>query len=87
MRSLKRGARFIIAITGFLGIFFAPPYVPMICILLLCFRFRAWEAICIGFAMDMVWLPATSFAHMPLFTLAAIAMVWGLEPLRLQFLR
>jgi hypothetical protein len=87
MASIKRGARLIIAVIGLLGAFFAPPYIPLICILLLCLRFRAWEALCIGFVMDMVWLPAASFSSVPLFTLAAIAMVWGLEPLRLQFLR
>ena len=77
----------MIALVGFFGVFFAPPYVPLMCMLLLCVRFRAWEALCIGFFMDMTWLPVVSFHALPLFTLAAIVMVWGLEPLRLQLLR
>jgi hypothetical protein len=87
MSALKNSARLLIALAGLFAVFFAPPYVPLLCMLLLCLRFRAWEALCIGFLMDMVWLPQASFHVIPFFAIAAIAMVWALEPLRLQLLR
>jgi hypothetical protein len=87
MGVLKNSARLIIAIVGVVGVFFAPPYVPLLCMLLLCLRFRAWEALCIGLLADMVWLPEASFGAIPFFTLAGVLLVWGLEPLRLQLLR
>lgn len=87
METLKQSARFLIALAGFLGVLFAPPYVPLICMLLLSLRFRAWETLLIGFFMDMVWLPHAPFHAFPLYTCTAIVMVWALEPLRLQLLR
>jgi hypothetical protein len=79
--------RLAIAVIGFLGVVIAPPWVPMICIVVLSLRFRAFEAIAIGFFCDILWLPAALPHALPLYTIAAIIVVWGLEPLRLEFLR
>ncbi|HVU75620.1 MAG TPA: hypothetical protein VHD38_02200 [Candidatus Paceibacterota bacterium] len=84
---MKSTVRPLIALVGIIGVCFAPPYVSLICMLLLCMRFRAWEVLIIGFFMDMAWLPAASFHIVPLYTLVAIALVWVFEPLRLQLLR
>lgn len=78
--------RLAIAVIGFLSALIAPPWVPMICIVALSLRFRAAEAIAIGFFMDMLWLPAGFPEALPLYTIASIIIVWGLEPLRLEFL-
>jgi len=53
---------------------------------LLSLRFRAWEALLIAALLDVTWLPSDSFFHIPFFTLIALLIVWGLEPLRLQIL-
>lgn len=79
--------RLAIAVIGFLGAIIAPPWVPLLCIIALSLRFRALEAIGIGFFMDMLWLPTAIPGSWPLFTIASIIIVWGLEPLRLEFLR
>lgn len=79
--------RLAIAVVGFLGALIAPAWVPMLCIVLLAVRFRAAEAIAIGFFMDMLWLPSAFPDALPLYTIASIIIVWGLEPLRLEFLR
>ncbi len=79
--------RLAIAIIGFLGAIIAPPWVPVIAIVALSVRFRAYEAILIGFFVDMLWLPAALPGSWPLFTIGSIALVWVLEPLRLEFLR
>ncbi|MBV9159420.1 MAG: hypothetical protein JO019_02360 [Candidatus Kaiserbacteria bacterium] len=76
-----------LAVIGFLGAMIAPPWVPIACIVLLALRFRAIEAIAIGFFTDMLWIGAPETHALPLFTIASIIIVWGLEPLRLEFLR
>jgi hypothetical protein len=54
---------------------------------LLAFRFRAWEVMVLGMFIDFLWLPGGTFiAPLPLFTIAGLILVWGLEPLRSEFL-
>lgn len=77
-----------IAVIGFLSLLVAPPWVPVICIILLSLRYRAPEAIVLGLFLDFLWLPVASpLISFPLFTLAAVVIVWGFEPLRVEFLR
>jgi hypothetical protein len=52
---------------------------------ILAVRFRAWEVLAVGALVDLLWLPA-GLTPLPLFTLAALILVWGLEPLRNEFL-
>lgn len=78
--------RLFLAGVGILGALAAPPWVPLICMLLLTFRYPAWEALFIGFLMDILWLPSDFFHAIPLFTIAALILVWGLEPLRKELL-
>jgi len=85
--SFINSIRILVALIGFIGALVAPAWLPMLCIVLLALRFSAVEAIALGFFMDMLWLPA-GFPHaLPLYTMASIIIVWGLEPLRLEFLR
>ncbi len=74
-----------IAIAGALGAIFAPPWVPLICMGFLAFRYPAWEVLFLGLMMDFLWLPALPHAF-PLFTAAAFVLAWGLEPLRKEFI-
>ncbi len=82
--------RATVAFIGFIGVVFLPPWVPILCIILLAVRYRSWEAILIGALVDLTWLPSGtimfSSIQLPLFTIAAILIVWGFEPLRAQFL-
>lgn len=79
--------RIALAIAGFISVFMLPPWAPAIAIVLLSIRYRAWEAILIGALVDLTWLPSGTELHsLPFFTLSAIIIVWGLEPLRSQFL-
>ena len=79
--------RSTLALVGFLGAIALPPVIPLVCITLLAIRYRAWEAIFIGLLIDLAWLPTSASIHtLPLFTLVGIAIVWGFEPLRAQFL-
>jgi hypothetical protein len=77
--------RILIAIAGFWGAIVAPAWIPAACIVLLALRFPAWEALLIGFVVDLLWLPGGGF-HFPLFTIFAIVVVWLMEPIRNQFL-
>ncbi|HEY4514326.1 MAG TPA: hypothetical protein VJH69_03295 [Candidatus Paceibacterota bacterium] len=77
--------RILIAVVGLLSVFIAPPWLPLICMALLALRFPAIETLMIGMLMDFVWLPS-GFGELPLFTIAAIIFVWGLEPLRRELL-
>lgn len=76
-----------LAILGFLSALIAPPWVPMLFIVLLALRFRAIEALFIGLFTDMLWLSSGVPDALPLYTIAAVIIVWGLEPLRLEFMR
>jgi hypothetical protein len=79
--------RIAVATLGFIAAIFLPPWIPVLCIILLSVRFRAWEAILIGAFIDLSWLPSGTLIHsLPLFTIAALLIVWGFEPLRAQFL-
>ena len=78
--------RVIIAVVGVLGALFAPPWLPLISMGILALRFRPWEVFAIGILVDFLWLPGAFFYPLPLFTIAAIALVWGLEPLRKEIL-
>ena len=76
-----------LAVIGLIGVVLLPPWVPLLCIIFLSIRYRAWEAILIGTLIDLAWLPSGPLWHsLPLFTIAALFIVWGFEPLRAQFL-
>jgi hypothetical protein len=79
--------RIALLLLGILGVIFASPWLPLLCIILLSLRYRAWEALVIGLLADLTWLPPDAGFHaLPLFTLAALVIVWGLEPIRSEFL-
>ena len=72
---------------GIFGTVLASPWVVLSAMALLALRFRAWEVLVIGVAMDFLWLPSDSLIFpLPLFTLGALILVWGLEPLRNEIL-
>jgi len=80
--------RIIIAVLGFLSALVAPTWVPLVCIVILSLRFRAWEGILLGVMIDLLWLPfGAPITFFPFYTVASIIIVWGLEPLRLELLR
>jgi hypothetical protein len=76
--------RIAVAVIGFLSAIFLPWWIPVICIIILALRWRAWEAIFLGVFMDLLWL--SPGVGLPLFTIFAIAIVWVFEPLRNEFL-
>lgn len=84
--------RVTLFIFGLVGAIFIHWSVPLVVILALSIRYRAWEALVLGLGVDLLWqTPASSFMNLPswlpLFTLFAIAVVWLCEPLRVEFLR
>lgn len=82
----NRTIRIGLAAVGVFGAIFLPPWIPLGAMTLLAIRFRAWEVLGIGLLIDFLWLPAGLLFPLPLFTLAGIIIVWGLEPLRAEFL-
>ncbi len=78
--------RAVLCLVGLLGAFFAPWWVPLICMIGLALRYPAWEVLIIGLVMDLLWLPGEGF-HTPVFLIGAIVLVWICAPLRNQFLR
>lgn len=84
--NLETSVRILLAIVGFVGAVIAPWWVPLACIVLLCLRFAAWEALAIGLFMDLLYLPHGAHFSVPLYTLFAIAAVWLMQPMRAQFL-
>jgi hypothetical protein len=80
------GIRGAIALGAVLGTFFAPWWVPFLCMVLLSLRYPAWEVPLIGLLIDLLWLPGGSGFAVPLFTIAGVSMTWIFAPLRNQFL-
>ncbi len=73
---------------GLLSATFFSPVLASVCIVVLSVRFSAWEAVVIGIAMDMLWLPYHSaLFSFPWCTAVALLLVWGFGPLRREFLR
>lgn len=76
-----------IAILGFVSAIFFPPYIAALCIVILAARWSSWEAVVLGFFIDMLWLPPGGPFHgLPLFTIGAIILAWAFEPIRTQLL-
>lgn len=64
------------------------PWVTALCIVALAIRYRAIEAVGLGALLDFLWLPHDTLLTMvPLCTIVSLIVVWGFEPLRLEFLR
>lgn len=82
--------RVAFALLALLSAFFAPPYLTLFLMAVLSLRYAAWEVILVGFLVDCLWFTpfgAESFlGFIPLFTIAGFLLVWGLEPLRREFL-
>ena len=79
--------RLILAAALFASAVFAPLWCTLLIAIALCTRWRAWEVIAAGIFMDLYWLPTSiSFHSLPLATIAAIIVVFALEPLRRQLL-
>ena len=79
--------RTILTVIGAVGAVFFSPWVTAVCIVVLCFRFRAIEAVFLGALIDFLWLPHDTLLTMfPLCTIVSLVIVWGFEPLRLEFL-
>lgn len=76
-------ARIAIAALGFLSAVVLNTWIPALAIIALAVVWRAWEALLLGLAIDLLWSP---FGHMPFFTIGAIFIVWVLEPIRKEFL-
>ncbi len=82
---LENKVRIYLFLVGILAVVFAPPWMPLLVMLVCALRYAAWEVLLIGLLADFVWLPATPVS-LPLFTITSLVLVWGLEPLRREFL-
>ena len=82
---MSRIFRPTLVIVGIFAAIFAPPWVTILCMGLLAFRYPAWEVLFIGLLTDFLWMPGL-FSPMPIFTVSALILVWGLEPLRKELL-
>jgi len=80
--------RILLGLGAVCSAFVAPPIVTFLLMLVLSLRYAAWEVLFIGFLVDCLWFPQSAgfLGFMPVFTLAAIILVWGIEPLRKEFL-
>lgn len=79
--------RTIVTLVGVFAAIAVSPWVTAVCIVLLAVRYRALEAIALGALLDFLWLPHdTALTMLPLCTLTALVIVWGFEPLRMEFL-
>lgn len=79
--------RIALTIVGLWGLVFAHPAVPLLCIVLLSLAYRSFEALALGLLVDFAWQPVGLLHPLPYCTIAAIVIVWALEPLRTQLLR
>lgn len=79
--------RAFLAAACFVSVVFTPWWVPLVIAIILCLRFRAWEVVLAGMFMDLYWMPSyIALQSLPLATIVAIVLVFGLEPIRQQLL-
>lgn len=91
---LRDKTRNLLLALGILSAIFLPPWVPLLTMIALALLYPAWEIFTIGLFVDFVWSPIPGsevfaqpfFVSLPLFTLAALSLAWGFEPLRREFL-
>ena len=81
--SVENSFRIVLSILGVYAVLFAPPWLPIVPMILLAMRFRAWEIMILGLLTDFIWTPTL---HVPLFLLASVVIVWAFEPLRKELL-
>lgn len=80
--------RLVVFAVGAMAAVYLSPWVTALCIVALSIRYRAIEAVALGALLDLLWLPHDTFFTMfPLCTIVSLIVVWGFEPLRLEFLR
>lgn len=77
----------ILAVLGFFSAIFISPWLTIACMVALSIRYRALEVLVLGLMVDFLWLPYDTVIYsLPLTTIFSIILVWGLEPLRLEFM-
>lgn len=81
--SAENSFRVFLSFLGIFGAVFGPAWLPVVPMVLLSMRFRAWEVIALGLFVDLLWLPGLRF---PLYLVLSIAIVWAFEPLRKELL-
>ena len=78
--------RIALGVAGIAGALIVAPWVTLLVMIILALRYRAWEVLVLGLLVDLLWFPGLSQGVFPLFTIAGLALVWGFEPLRREFL-
>lgn len=78
--------RIALGVVGVTTALFAPPWIMLLVMIILALRYSAWEVLFLGLLVDLLWFPGLFLGVFPLFTIAGAALVWGLEPLRREFL-
>ena len=81
--------RIALGVAGIAGALIVAPWVTLLVMIILALRYRAWEVLILGLLVDLLWFTPGSvegFTLLPLFTFAGLALVWGFEPLRREFL-
>jgi hypothetical protein len=79
--------RILLFVLALISVFVMPPWVFVILVSISALRYRAWEMLFLALMIDFAWLPEVSLLHsVPLFTLVALLLVWGLDPLRKEVL-
>lgn len=81
--SVENSLRIFLSLLGLFGALFGPAWLPIVPMVLLSMRYRAWEILALGLLVDFLWLPGI---RPPLFLISAIVIVWAFEPLRKELL-
>jgi len=77
--------RAVVAGVALAGVFFAPPWLPLILAGGLALRFAAWEAVAVGLLIDLLYAPHGAFYGIPMpATLLMVVVVLALSPWRAQ---
>lgn len=80
--------RVTLALLCAVSVLFFPWWVALVCAFALCLRYRAWEVVPIGIALDLMWQSdfSLSLHGLPLATLTAFALLILFEPIRRELL-
>lgn len=80
---MQRFIHVALAVAAFFCALFAPVWLTILLAIVLAVAWQAWEVIVLGVLLDLLYLPPEGLWHIPMpMTIAAIALVWVMIPLR-----
>lgn len=82
----RTSLRMIVALVALVATIYGAAGIVLVSIIAGTVIFASWEIVLIALLFDLTWTPALSLHSLPWYTLLSLALLWGTEPVRREFL-